>query len=84
MAHIPLRMCIACRERRPERELLRVTVDKASGRAVPDTGRVKEGRGAYICRDPACLKRAARKRGFERHLKTAASEELYSRLEEML
>ncbi|WP_337870164.1 YlxR family protein [Meiothermus sp.] len=51
--HIPIRQCIACRERRPKRELLRVVLTEA-GPVLDPTGR-KPGRGAYVCPDkPAC------------------------------
>ncbi len=47
--HIPIRQCIACRERRPKRELLRVVLTEA-GPVLDPTGR-KPGRGAYVCPD---------------------------------
>ncbi len=51
--HIPMRQCIACRERRPKRELLRIVLTEA-GPVLDPTGR-KPGRGAYVCPDkPAC------------------------------
>lgn len=51
--HIPLRMCLACRQRRPQRELLRLVLGPDGPRLDP-SGR-QPGRGAYICPDnPAC------------------------------
>jgi hypothetical protein len=51
--HIPIRQCIACRERRPKRELLRIVTTEA-GPVLDPTGR-KPGRGAYVCPDrPEC------------------------------
>lgn len=51
--HIPIRQCMACRERRPKRELLRVVLTEA-GPVLDPTGR-KSGRGAYVCPDkPEC------------------------------
>jgi hypothetical protein len=47
--HIPLRQCIACRQRRPKRELLRIVIGEA-GPVIDPTGR-KPGRGAYVCPD---------------------------------
>lgn len=54
---IPMRMCIGCRAMKPKRELLRI-VRSAAGTVDADlTGRAP-GRGAYICRDAACLEKA--------------------------
>ncbi|GIW28198.1 MAG: YlxR family protein [Meiothermus ruber] len=51
--HIPIRQCIACRERRPKRELLRIVMTE-EGPVLDPTGR-KPGRGSYVCPDrPGC------------------------------
>lgn len=51
--HIPIRQCIACRERRPKRELLRIVMTP-EGPVLDPTGR-RPGRGAYVCPDrPSC------------------------------
>lgn len=51
--HIPIRQCIACRERRPKRELLRIVMTEG-GPVLDPTGR-RPGRGAYVCPDrPEC------------------------------
>ncbi len=64
---IPVRTCVVCRHRRPQRELLRIarnTVDKSI--LSPDTNRSAPGRGMYICKDKSScwsaknLKRVAR------------------------
>jgi predicted RNA-binding protein YlxR (DUF448 family) len=53
----PLRTCVGCRRVRPKAELVRL-VRTSAGVAVPDAqGR---GRGAYVCPDSACVKRAAK------------------------
>ena len=44
------------------------------------TGR-KNGRGAYLCFDRECLKKAIRSKGLERSLKMEIPEEIYERLE---
>ncbi|WP_117237102.1 YlxR family protein [Thermus sediminis] len=55
MKHIPLRMCVACRRRRPKGELLRVLL-KGEGFLLDPTGKLP-GRGAYVCPDnPECWK----------------------------
>ena len=54
---IPMRMCVGCREMREKRSLLRI-VKSAEGEISFDPVGKKPGRGAYICRDRACLERA--------------------------
>ena len=44
---IPVRMCVACRQGRPKRELIRIVKNKAGVVSVDTTGKAK-GRGAYL------------------------------------
>ena len=60
----PERTCVGCGRTRPKGELLRVV--KASGRLVPDPQSRLPGRGAYVCKDAACMREATRRHGFER------------------
>jgi len=50
----PTRSCVACRTTRDKRELLRVVRTPDGTIRADETGRVA-GRGAYVCRDVACL-----------------------------
>ncbi|MGQ9511002.1 MAG: YlxR family protein [Thermaceae bacterium] len=51
--HVPERMCVACRRRRPKGELLRFLLTR-EGFELDPTGK-KPGRGAYVCKDsPDC------------------------------
>ncbi len=65
---IPDRMCIACGEMKPKKELVRVTGDKEGNVAVDLRGKAN-GRGAYICRDPGCYAKARKGKKFEKALK---------------
>jgi uncharacterized protein len=59
----PERMCIGCRVRRPQRELVRLS--REDGRVVPaQQGAL--GRGAYLCPALECLDAADKKRAFAR------------------
>ena len=60
-----MRMCVGCREMREKRSLLRI-VKSAEGEISFDPVGKKPGRGAYICRDRACLERAVRQKQLER------------------
>lgn len=67
MKKIPMRMCAACRTKKPKKELVRVVRTPEGEVLVDETGR-KNGRGAYLCRDKECLKKALKIRALERAL----------------
>lgn len=78
---IPMRMCVGCREMREKRSLLRI-VKSAEGEISFDPVGKKPGRGAYICRDRACLERAVKQKQLERALEQRIDEAAYARLME--
>ena len=80
---IPQRMCLGCREHKPKMELIRVVRSPEGEIFVDLTGR-KNGRGAYLCRNTDCLKKAKKQRSLERALDCEISEEVYARLAEEL
>lgn len=64
---IPMRMCVGCREMKEKKELIRV-VRSPEGEVSLDPVGKKPGRGAYVCRNADCLKRAIRQKQLERQL----------------
>ncbi|HOB87888.1 MAG TPA: YlxR family protein [Bacillota bacterium] len=80
---IPERICIGCQEKRPKRELLRV-VRTPQGEIVIDLTGKKSGRGAYLCKDPACLQKALKGRGLEKNLRHPISPQVVEELTEYL
>ena len=76
---IPQRQCMGCRERKAKRELIRV-VRETDGNVSLDFGGKLNGRGAYICPDPNCLKKAQKAKSLERSLEVPIPEEVYERL----
>ena len=78
---IPQRQCMGCRERKEKREMIRV-VRSPEGAVNLDFRGKAPGRGAYICPDMACLKKAIRSKALERSLEVAIPEEIYARLEQ--
>lgn len=80
MKKIPMRMCVSCREMLPKKELRRV-VRTPEGEVVLDTTGRKNGRGAYLCTKPECLKKAIKTRALERALGAPLSEETAESLE---
>lgn len=77
---IPMRQCLGCREMKPKRELIRV-VRSPEGTISLDFRGKASGRGAYVCRSAACLKKAIRARALERAFSEQIPAEIYERLE---
>ena len=80
---IPMRQCLGCREMKPKRELLRV-VRSPEGAVSLDLLGKASGRGAYVCPNTDCLKRAIKTRALSRAFDTEIPQEVYDALlEEM-
>ena len=62
---IPMRQCLGCREMKPKRELIRVVKSPEDEISLDFKGK-KPGRGAYVCHDPECLKRAIKSKALSR------------------
>ena len=77
---IPMRQCVGCREMKDKKELLRV-VRTPEGSILLDGRGKASGRGAYVCPDIACLKKARKSKALERALETPIPEEVYDALE---
>lgn len=71
--HIPQRTCVVCRRTLGKRELNRI-VRTPDGVRYDPTGK-QSGRGAYLCSDPACWRRALEHGVLARALKTTLSAE---------
>jgi predicted RNA-binding protein YlxR (DUF448 family) len=78
----PVRSCVACRTRRSQPELVRVTLEDGS-RLVPDGASRRPGRGAYLCRDAVCVARAVERDALllRRALRTRAAVTVSEELE---
>ncbi|HEX8729094.1 MAG TPA: YlxR family protein [Ktedonobacterales bacterium] len=70
--HIPQRTCIACKQVRPKRELIRV-VRTPDGHIALDPTSKKSGRGAYVCARRSCWDIALKKGKLEREFETTLS-----------
>ena len=79
MKKIPMRQCVGCREMKPKKELVRV-VKSPEGVISMDLRGKAPGRGAYVCRNVECLRRAIKSRALERGFDTAIPQEVYDRL----
>ena len=78
---IPQRQCVGCRVMKEKRALIRV-VKSPEGEISLDFRGKKPGRGAYVCPDPECLKKARKARALERAFGAAIPPEVYDALEQ--
>ena len=76
---IPLRQCVGCNEMKSKKEMLRVL--KTAEEVVLDTTGKMNGRGAYLCKNAECLKKAMKHKGLERSLKMEIEKSVYEKLE---
>ena len=73
-------MCVACREMRAKKDLMRV-VRTADGELKLDLTGKLSGRGAYLCRDAACMNKAIKIRALERALEAPMNDALKAAME---
>ena len=78
---IPQRQCVGCREMKEKRALIRV-VRSPEGEVSLDFRGKKPGRGAYVCPDLNCLRKARKSRALERAFAVSIPEEVYEALEQ--
>lgn len=91
---IPMRKCSGCMQMFPKKELVRVvrTPEKKdengnvteNSRVVLDLTSKQSGRGAYVCRNVECLKKARKARRIERSLSVQIPDEVYNEMEKEL
>lgn len=78
---LPLRMCIACRELKDKREMLRV-VKNQEEKIFLDFSSKASGRGAYICNNEECIKKLKKNRLLNKAFSCAVNENIYMAIEE--
>ena len=77
---IPQRQCVGCREMKDKKSLLRV-VRSPEGQVSLDFGGKKPGRGAYVCHNVECLRKARKTRALERAFEVTIPPEVYDAME---
>ena len=76
---IPLRQCVGCGEMKNKKEMIRVLKTEEEGFILDATGK-KNGRCAYVCKNPECLKKAKKTKGLDRSFKLSVPDEVYDSL----
>ncbi len=77
------RMCIACRQMKDKKELLRIVKNKDGVISIDLTGK-QNGRGAYVCKNTECLNKLKKQKSLNRAFKSNVDEEVYRNIEEVL
>ncbi len=74
-------MCIACKEMKNKKELIRI-VKSGDGEISLDFTGKKNGRGAYICPTKECIEKCAKTRALNRAFSCEVSKEIYDKIAE--
>ncbi len=76
---IPMRKCNGCGEQKPKKELVRI-VKSPDGEVSLDLTGKASGRGAYICNDAECLKKARKSHRIDKAFEIAIPDEVYEQM----
>ena len=77
---IPERRCVGCGERKEKRERIRV-LRTPEGEIVLDRTGKRSGRGAYLCPNAECLRKARKTRRLQTNLETEIPDSVFEALE---
>jgi predicted RNA-binding protein YlxR (DUF448 family) len=80
---VPLRKCLGCMSSFPKKDLVRV-LRTPEGEVIIDLTGKKSGRGAYICKNSACLKKAIKSKRIQSNLEVEIPESVTIELEKEL
>jgi len=75
----PQRTCVACREVRAKRDLVRIVRTPENAFVIDERGKVA-GRGAYLCPVRSCWLRAIEKKAISRALKAPLPSDVVDQL----
>ena len=76
---IPQRQCVGCRTMKNKRDLIRVVKSPAGEISLDFVGK-KPGRGAYLCPQTDCLRKAIKSKALDRGLNCQIPQEIYDLL----
>ena len=80
---IPMRQCVGCREMKEKKSLIRLVKPPEGPVSLDFKGKLP-GRGAYVCPNGECLKRARKSRALERAFSAQIPAEVYEALERQM
>ncbi len=74
--YFPIRTCIVCRQEFNKKDLIRVVKNKDGLFLLDNLGKL-DGRGAYLCKNPDCIKKLQKTKGFNKAFKCVVPDEIY-------
>ena len=74
---------MGCNEKKDKNNLIRIVKNKQDGINIDKTGK-QEGRGAYICNNEECLKKAIKSKRLERVFEMKITDEIYNKLKNLI
>lgn len=77
---VPMRQCMGCGVRKEKKDLIRI-IRTPEEEIILDTSGRKNGRGAYLCDNVECLRKAQKRKTMEKALKTPVPDDVYRELE---
>lgn len=77
---VPLRMCIACKESKPKKELIRIV--KQEENFIIDFIGKQNGRGAYICNNQECFDKLIKQKLLNKAYKQNIPNDVYDEIKE--
>jgi len=77
--HVPMRSCVACRDNKPKRELVRVVRVTPERVEIDRTGKAN-GRGAYFCPAVECFEAGKKRRSLNHALQMTVTPENWEEL----
>lgn len=78
-SHIPERTCVGCRRKGPKTDFLRIARNR-SGEVAIDPHFRAPGRGAYLCLNEECVRKAKKRGALARALRTSVEDAFYEAL----
>lgn len=79
-----IRKCVGCSQRFPKENMLRIVrIFDTEGKKnfqIDSSGKMN-GRGAYLCKNEECLKKAAKGKKFERSFKSSLGKNFYEMID---
>lgn len=78
---VPMRTCVACREEKPKKEMLRI-VKNADGEIFLDFSGKAAGRGAYICNGEDCIRKLVKHKLLHKAFAAQVDDGIYAAIEE--
>ena len=74
-----MRRCIGCMNSKPKRELIRIVRTPEGTLRIDTTGKMN-GRGAYLCNDPACFERVMKGHKLNKEFEMQIADSVYTEL----